>query len=148
MNRESGFTLVELMVTLTVLAILIAIGVPGFAQFVQGQRTTTQVNEMIGVLNLARSEALSRSRPVAIRSMDGNWSNGFQVWRDGNADGDFVDAEDELLRDFAGADRATFTVSADPMMFLASGWLGGTYTINVLASRKTTAPSPSTEPAR
>lgn len=133
MDRQTGFTLVELMVTLTVLAILIAVGVPGFAQFVQGQRTTTQVNELIGILNLARSEALTRGRPVAIRSMDGDFNTGFQLWRDGNNNGAYNDAADELLRDFQAPDRATYAFPTDPMVFQPNGWLGGTYTLNVLA---------------
>ena len=133
MNRTSGFTLVELMVTLTVLAIMIAVGVPGFNQFVQGQRTTTQVNTVIAAVNLARSEALSRGRPTAIRSMDGDFNTGFELWVDGNSDGDFVDAEDEALRIYEPALQASYTFSADPMNFLASGWLGSAYQITVLA---------------
>ncbi|MEM9532330.1 MAG: GspH/FimT family pseudopilin [Pseudomonadota bacterium] len=134
MNRSNGFTLVELMVALTVLAILIAVGIPGFNQFVQGQRTATQVNDFIAAVNLARSEALSRGRPAGLRSMDGDFNTGFQLWLDGNSDGDYVDPEDELLRDYEPVLLATLTVSADPLNFLASGWLGGAYQVTVLAN--------------
>lgn len=119
--------------TLSVLAILIAAGVPSFNQFIQGQRTTTEVNNLIGAVTLGRSEALSRGWPVSLRSMDGDYNTGFQLWMDGNDDGDFDDGVDELLRSYEGANQLTFTFSNDPLQFEASGWLAGNYTVNVLA---------------
>ncbi len=133
MNKTTGFTLVELMVTLSVLAILIAIGVPGFNQFIQGQRTTTEVNNLIGAVTLGRSEALSRGWPVSLRSMDGDFNTGSELWLDGNGDGDFADPEDELVRAYDPAVLVSYTFSNDPLQFDASGWLAANYTINVLA---------------
>ncbi len=133
MRRENGFTLIELMVAVAVLTILITIGVPAFTDFIQNSRTTTQVNELIRVLNLARSEALKHGDRVAVISVGGDWNTGFQIRRDGNSDGDFTDPQDELIRDYLPLNSATLTVSADPMIFLPSGRLDAAYVLTVLA---------------
>jgi len=56
----SGFTLMELMIGIAVLAILITLAVPAFNQFVQNNRLAGQANEMVAALQFARSEALKR----------------------------------------------------------------------------------------
>ena len=133
MKRDNGFTLVELMVAVAVLTILITLGVPAFTEFVQNNRTTSQINEMISVLTLARSEALERGERVAVLSVGGVWADGFQIRRDGNSDGDFSDGADELLQDFLPLNSATLTVSADPLIFLPSGRLNEAYVLTVVA---------------
>jgi type IV fimbrial biogenesis protein FimT len=61
-----GFTIIELMITISVLAILLAIGVPAFNEVVRNNRTAAQTNEFVGALSLARSEATKRGMPVSI----------------------------------------------------------------------------------
>ena len=133
MKREYGFTLVELVMALAVLAIVITIGIPAFNNFVQNQRTTSQVNEVIGVLQLARNEALARGQRVGLWSVDGDWNSGYQMKLDSNNDGDYDDAGDEVLFEFAATQFATLTVDADPMDFLPSGFLPQAYLLNILA---------------
>ncbi|MGY4830731.1 GspH/FimT family pseudopilin [Sphaerotilaceae bacterium SBD11-9] len=84
-----GFTLIELMVTIAVLAILLGIGVPSFSRILASNRMATQTNEIVGGLNLARSEAVRRGLPVAIRavSTNGSYSGGWLVFTDANSDG-------------------------------------------------------------
>jgi type IV fimbrial biogenesis protein FimT len=92
MRSQRGFTLLELMVTLAVAAILFSVAVPGFQQMVQRNRVITYTNDFIASVNFARSEAIRRSIPVSIcASSDGatcagNWSQGWIVFA--NADGD------------------------------------------------------------
>ena len=55
MKKQNGFTLVELMIGLAIAAIVLSIGVPSFGDLMRNNRMTTQVNELVGALNLARS---------------------------------------------------------------------------------------------
>lgn len=56
-----GFTLIELMVTIVVAAILMMIAVPNFSRIVNANRLTTAANDMVGALNVARMEAIKRN---------------------------------------------------------------------------------------
>lgn len=56
-----GFTLVELMVTLVVLVVLIAVAVPSFRSITLGNRLTTNANELVGAIQTARMEAIKRN---------------------------------------------------------------------------------------
>ncbi|HET7201962.1 MAG TPA: GspH/FimT family pseudopilin [Steroidobacteraceae bacterium] len=71
-DKQGGFTLIELMFTITVLAVLLAIGVPSFREFTQASRMATATNNLIADLNYARTEAIKRRQPVTLcRSTDG-----------------------------------------------------------------------------
>jgi type IV fimbrial biogenesis protein FimT len=56
-----GFTLIELMVAITVAGILLGIAIPAFNTFVQNDRITGQVNSLVGSFSYARSEAVKRA---------------------------------------------------------------------------------------
>lgn len=62
--RNAGFTLIELMTTVTVSGVLLAIAIPAFTNFVATSRLADQTNELIGALNMGRSEAIRRNRNV------------------------------------------------------------------------------------
>ncbi|PFH08818.1 type IV fimbrial biogenesis protein FimT [Collimonas sp. PA-H2] len=61
-----GFTLIELMVTIVVVAILAAVGLPSMGNFIAQNRLSGNVNEFIGATMLTRSEAIQRSGAVTI----------------------------------------------------------------------------------
>jgi type IV fimbrial biogenesis protein FimT len=70
--KQTGFTLIELMFTVVVLAVLLGIGVPNFRDFVRNSRMTAAANDLLADLNLARSEAVKRRVPVTLcKSTDG-----------------------------------------------------------------------------
>ena len=74
-NRyEAGFTLVELIITLTIAGILVALAVPAMQTFVLDQRLTTQANDFIADLSLSRSEAIKRASNVVICKQGGSVS--------------------------------------------------------------------------
>lgn len=106
-NREKGFTLLELMVALTVLAILLGIGVPSFNAFVETSRLRTAVHDLNTAVLTARSEAVSRRQnAIACRANSTNtacdfgtdWSQGWIVaYQDTGTDFE-VAADVEVVR--------------------------------------------------
>ena len=61
-SRQPGFTLVELMVTLTVVGILIGSALPNMRDFIRNNRLTGGVNDMLHAIQVARSEAIKRQQ--------------------------------------------------------------------------------------
>lgn len=106
MKREAGFTLTELMVTLSIVSILLAIGVPSYRYVTTANRVTTEINGLLGDIQFARSEAIREGQNVVLcQSADyqtctadsSNWNGGWLVWSDLNSDGN-LDPAKELLR--------------------------------------------------
>ncbi len=85
-----GFTLIELMVTLAVLAIVVAMAAPSFNSMIANNRSSGMATELTAALNFARSEAIKRVKPVSIcPSSDGvacltgaDWPKGWLVFVD------------------------------------------------------------------
>jgi len=94
MNRQHGFTLVELMTTLMIAAILITVAVPGFNTTIKNNRLVTHANLLVSSISLARSEAVKHSRtatvcinanqPAVGCTVGNNWELGWMVWVDLN----------------------------------------------------------------
>lgn len=105
MNKENGFTLVELMITIALFAILAAFAAPSFRTVIQNNRITTQLNDLVGSLQLARSEAVKRGQPVSLcKSADGaacngggNWNQGWIVFLDVDGDGALDGADGDTI---------------------------------------------------
>lgn len=77
-----GFTLVELMVAIAVMAILLAIAVPSFNDASLGSKLNSIANEFVASAQLARSEAIKRNVQVTLcASNDGSTCGG--AWSDG-----------------------------------------------------------------
>lgn len=65
-GRHAGFTMIELMITVSVASVLLAVAIPSFNQMIVSSRLTSQSNEMVAALNLARSEAIKRNANVTV----------------------------------------------------------------------------------
>ena len=81
-RTSGGFTLVELAVTLAVLAIFIAISAPLFAGVINGNRLTSNANELVAALQIARSESIrNNARAVVCESANGSSCSTNSPWR-------------------------------------------------------------------
>ncbi len=101
---NQGFTLVELMVTVAIVAILLAVALPSFEGSMRSNRVATASNELIASIALARSEAIRSPRGAAIctttdgEQCDGDWNDGWMVWIDAEGDGVETGADDRVVR--------------------------------------------------
>lgn len=105
-QHEAGFTLIELMVTVAIAAILASLAVPSFRSMLVKRAVVAAADAMISDLRYARSEALKRSNFVSLcASSNGTscfgagavWKSGWIVFIDANGDGSW-DAGDEIIR--------------------------------------------------
>jgi type IV fimbrial biogenesis protein FimT len=102
-----GFTLLELMVAITVLAVLLGLGIPSFSSIIQRNRLTAEVNELITALNYARSEAGKRGTRISVCGLDSagtncditpSWQRGWMMFVDDGATNGELDTGEEILQ--------------------------------------------------
>lgn len=108
--KQSGFTLIELMITLAIAVILLMIGVPSFQETIRQNRLTAYANEFVGALNLARSEAIKRSVRITVcKSADGvscttsgGYQQGWIVFNDPNSNATVDAPGEQVIRAYGG----------------------------------------------
>jgi type IV fimbrial biogenesis protein FimT len=94
MKKYSGFTLMELMITLFIVGILLTVGVPSMKSFLQSNQLIASTNELISAFHVARSEAIKLNSRVTICESSngktcattGSWREGWIVFVDANGD--------------------------------------------------------------
>lgn len=109
-RRALGITIVELVVCLAVVSILVTTGVPAFSNFIQSNRLSESTFDLLGTINLARSEAVKRrTRVVLCRSVNpaattpscggtaNTWTKGWLVFATGDGNNTYEPATDTLL---------------------------------------------------
>jgi type IV fimbrial biogenesis protein FimT len=137
MRRNAGFTLIELVTTLSVVAILAGIAAPSFAGFLERQRASAAMNSLLTHMALARVAAITHNRrAVLCPSVDGqhcevgtDWSAGWMLFLDD--DGNRIpDASDEIIRvDLEPTSRHLRVVSTtgrEQLRYLPDGRSAGT----------------------
>lgn len=89
-NKVSGFTLIELIITLLIGSLLLAWGVPNYRDLKVRRLVTDNANEMVYSLSLARAEAIRYGNVVTVTPISGNdWNSGWVITAvgiDGNPD--------------------------------------------------------------
>jgi prepilin-type N-terminal cleavage/methylation domain-containing protein len=96
-RSNSGFTLIEVLTIMLVVAVLASVGLPGMTRMLEGNRLSANTNRLVSSLYAARSEAVKRNTDVVIctRNNAGDgcdageyWNNGWIVFVDDDKHGD------------------------------------------------------------
>jgi len=126
----SGFTLVELIVTMSLAAIVLAIAVPNFQALLRSNRLTAANNEFVAFFNLTRSEAIRAGSSVTLCktangagcTTTGGWESGWLIFSDPNANG-VVDAGEAVI-------KVHEALGSQSTMVSSSGTAGSVITFN------------------
>ncbi|MDH3608239.1 MAG: GspH/FimT family pseudopilin [Gammaproteobacteria bacterium] len=105
--KQRGFTIIELMIAVILMAVLLTMGVPSFSRTIEQNKLSTQVNDLISTMQYARSESVKTGKRITIcKSNNGTncvsaaagYESGWIVFEDDSpADGD-LDAGEQLLK--------------------------------------------------
>jgi len=141
LNRDQGFTLIELVITLAVLGVLLGIAVPSFNSLIERNQQTTATHDLHAALNYARGLAITRREPVSLCAgvngcaASANWGKSILVFSDPNQNGQ-LDPGEQLHRIVTLTERYHWNWSnfrsRTFMSFKANGTtdsLNGTYTL-------------------
>lgn len=95
---QSGFSMIELMTVLSIVAILLGIAVPSFASLIRDTKLVVATNDFFSSINLARSEAIQRGMRIDMVPLDqsGDWAKGWTVLVDEN-NNQKIDAAESVI---------------------------------------------------
>ena len=135
-----GFTLIELMIVITVMAVLLAIAVPSFRDATLGSKLSSYANNFVASANLARGEAIKRNAEMKLcvstngtSCASGGWEQGWIVFRDINDNGTVDSADTLIQRQSALPAGFKITASGGPLITFPSTGVGvdgdGTLTV-------------------
>jgi len=118
-KRTTGFTVVELMVVIAIIAIIVAFGIPSYNSVITQNRMASEINDLSNDVELARSTAISSGESVTICpsttqttttvcSDSDNWSTGWIIFTD-VANNQTFGAGDTLIRVHSALSTDTLT---------------------------------------
>ncbi|HME38298.1 MAG TPA: Tfp pilus assembly protein FimT/FimU [Steroidobacteraceae bacterium] len=135
LNRMSGYTMMEMLIVMAIVAILVTVGLPSFRYVTNSNRIAGEINGLLGDMQFARGEAIKEGRPVTVcTSSNGTscagvttWQSGWIVFSDVNGNG-AVDAGEVVLRvqtPFSGSDTFVATNTVSGVTFNRLGYANG-----------------------
>jgi len=140
-TRQSGFTIIELMIALAIGAILLVLAVPSFLDLIKTNRLTAQSNSLVTALHLARNEAINRGHDIRVLSISGNtdWASGWEIRLDVDGDGAIDAGIDTVVRNFDAIEKATMVGDFDNVTYQSTGFVAAVNTMILTADQCTSA---------
>lgn len=146
---ECGFTAIELIVTIAIAAVLMAVAAPSFIGFQRNSELTSLTNKLLGSINTARGEAMKAGRNAFVIPVNTtSWASGWNVFVDMNGDNAYTEGTDILVQsneappsffEISGTNNAA--ASSPYISFDSSGYartIGGSGLTNLTLSIKRT----------
>jgi type IV fimbrial biogenesis protein FimT len=149
-GRMQGFTIIQLMVALTIVAVLTGLAIPSYRYVTNGSRISGEINNLLGDLQYARYQAIKQGQPITVcASSNGTsclgstattWNTGWIVFNDanGNATVDPGEAVTRVQQAFSGTDTlTTVTGGVGAVTFNREGFpvgLAGVVTVALYAT--------------
>lgn len=132
-RQRRGFTLIELMVAVGVVAILAAIAAPSMVGLINANRLAGLTDEMTASLQLARSEAVRRSAPVTVcNSDDGSTCSDSTSWTRWIVIGeDNVTGDVDVIRDYEATEPVEISGPDAGIVFSSSGLIRNQQTLTI-----------------
>ena len=93
-RRNGGFTLIELMVTIALAAVLMALAAPSFVQYQRNSELTSLTNSLLAAINAAKGEAMKTGRNAFVIPLGTGWNSGWVVYVDTNRDNAYTEGTD------------------------------------------------------
>jgi type IV fimbrial biogenesis protein FimT len=136
-RRGRGYTLVEIVVALAILAVLLGSAAPTFARLVAEQQLRDEARRLSDAILHARSEALKRNQPVVICASvpadpcgpTRRWHDGWLMFADVDRDGAPGAGEPSIGHDGPAAPRVTLTANRPVAHYLRFDWAGQARTV-------------------
>lgn len=153
MKIQRGFTVIELMTTVALLAVMVVLGVPAFTSSIDRNETAANSNALLSALKVARSEATKRSQRVIVCASNNqadctsnDWSDGWLVFEDSlpvltNGNGLF-DVGETIITTYElpnGFSVARASGGADQIAFAATGLSNSSFAQNFTICKANTS---------
>lgn len=97
-KNNKGFTILEMIVSMTVISIMVALASPSFADFVRNNRIYTSSKILNSDVSYAKSEGMRGVGNVVMQGINGDFNNGWRVFIDKNGNDSYDEGTDQLLR--------------------------------------------------
>ncbi|MEH6492132.1 GspH/FimT family pseudopilin [Halopseudomonas sp.] len=111
MRSVKGFTVIELMVTVALAAIVLAIALPSFKRSIASNQLQSTTQDLISSINTARMQSVSTRQNTTIDPVGGSWANGWTLTYGADAiedDKEFSAARDTVVAREDGMGALTF----------------------------------------
>lgn len=126
MRHTGGFTLIEMMVTVAIAAIVATIAIPSFQSTIANNAVRSAARDLAATINTARMQSMSTRRAVRVSPASGGWGDGWEL--------DYADGAPEEDKTFTLPAKVTLARSDDAgaLVFMTRGGLqGGSATFTI-----------------